>query len=224
MPQIFYSEQLYPLQDRVLQKIEEVNSHFYLSGGTALSRHYLHHRYSDDLDFFVNQHPDFQSEVSKIIQHLKLNDFALEIANSDSGFIRLFVTENGVSLKLEWINDVGYTFGEKSKVELFHKVDHWQNILSNKISALSRNEGKDLADILFISKKYSFFWPEVIAQAKEKDLWVEEIEISRTIFEVKIESLSKVNWILPPDFDMLEKQKEKMAIDILEGNQNNSEG
>ncbi|MCD4795127.1 MAG: nucleotidyl transferase AbiEii/AbiGii toxin family protein [Bacteroidales bacterium] len=28
---------------------------FYLTGGTALVRFYLNHRYSEDLDFFVNK-------------------------------------------------------------------------------------------------------------------------------------------------------------------------
>ena len=171
MLQKYYTNQLYPLQDKVLQAVQEVNHSFYLSGGTALSRFYLHHRYSDDLDFFVNQYPDFQSEVGKIITHLKSKLFSIEIANSDSSFIRLFIIKNGVSVKLEWINDVAYTFGQKSNESLFHRVDHWQNILSNKLSALSRNDAKDLADILFISKKYSFSWPEIIAQAKEENLW-----------------------------------------------------
>jgi predicted nucleotidyltransferase component of viral defense system len=34
---------------------------FYLTGGTALSRAYLNHRYSDDLDFFVNAVNDFET-------------------------------------------------------------------------------------------------------------------------------------------------------------------
>jgi len=220
MLQKYYTNQLYPLQDKVLQAVQEVNHSFYLSGGTALSRFYLHHRYSDDLDFFVNQYPDFQSEVGKIITHLKSKLFSIEIANSDSSFIRLFIIENELSLKLEWINDVAYTFGQKLNESLFHRVDHWQNILSNKLSALSRNEAKDLADILFISKKYSFSWPEIIAQAKEKDLWVEEIEISRLIFQSEVESLQKVNWIISPDLNYLEKLKNKIALDILEGNHN----
>ena len=220
MLQKYYTNQLYPLQDKVLQAVQEVNHSFYLSGGTALSRFYLHHRYSDDLDFFVNQYPDFQSEVGKIITHLKSKLFSIEIANSDSSFIRLFIIENELSLKLEWINDVAYTFGQKLNESLFHRVDHWQNILSNKLSALSRNEAKDLADILFISNKYSFSWPEIIAQAKEKDLWVEEIEISRLIFQSEVESLQKVNWIISPDLNYLEKLKNKIALDILEGNHN----
>ncbi len=50
----FYFYSLYPLQDHVLHVLSELDIGFYLSGGTAASRGYLHHRFSDDLDLFVN--------------------------------------------------------------------------------------------------------------------------------------------------------------------------
>ena len=50
----YYQNILYPLQDKVLETIGKLPVRFYLTAGTALSRAYLHHRYSDDLDFFVN--------------------------------------------------------------------------------------------------------------------------------------------------------------------------
>ncbi|MDD4310358.1 MAG: nucleotidyl transferase AbiEii/AbiGii toxin family protein, partial [Candidatus Cloacimonetes bacterium] len=45
---------LYKLQDRAIAELKEVLDGFYLTGGTALDRFYLHHRYSEDLDFFIN--------------------------------------------------------------------------------------------------------------------------------------------------------------------------
>ena len=65
----FYQENLYPLQDGVLNLVKNCKTHFYLTGGTALSRIYYNHRYSDDLDFFVNA-------------DIKFNDFTLLIYNS----------------------------------------------------------------------------------------------------------------------------------------------
>ena len=64
MQEEYYLNKLYPLQDRVLRIIETQNQGFYLTGGTALSRFYLNHRYSDDLDFFVNNIDDFKSGYS----------------------------------------------------------------------------------------------------------------------------------------------------------------
>lgn len=50
----YYTDRLYPLQDRVLKEIQSIDSFLYLTGGTVVSRVYLHHRYSDDLDLFAN--------------------------------------------------------------------------------------------------------------------------------------------------------------------------
>ena len=41
-----------------LAKDKVFSKHFYLSGGTALSEYYLHHRLSEDLDFFSEQDID----------------------------------------------------------------------------------------------------------------------------------------------------------------------
>ena len=48
----FYFEQLYPLQDLALALFQQQDTGFYLTGGTAVSRVYLHHRFSDDQ--FIN--------------------------------------------------------------------------------------------------------------------------------------------------------------------------
>ena len=53
-------EKLYTLQDWVLAQFRAVKHNFYLTGGTALSRGYFQHRYSEDLDFFLNDAADFE--------------------------------------------------------------------------------------------------------------------------------------------------------------------
>jgi len=47
-------DQFYALQDWALARFKEVPHGFHLTGGTALSRGYYHHRDSDDLDLFAN--------------------------------------------------------------------------------------------------------------------------------------------------------------------------
>ena len=59
MDRTFYFEILYPFQDRVLQMLSGLETGFYLSGGTAASRGYLDHRFSDDLDLFVDDDDRF---------------------------------------------------------------------------------------------------------------------------------------------------------------------
>ena len=51
-------------QKRVLVIIasdDALAEHFYLTGGTALAEYYLHHRLSEDLDFFSEREFDPQS-------------------------------------------------------------------------------------------------------------------------------------------------------------------
>jgi predicted nucleotidyltransferase component of viral defense system len=57
---------LYLTQDKVLLKLKPVLSSFYLTGGTALGRFYLNHRFSEDLDFFMNQSVLFNSTLLNI--------------------------------------------------------------------------------------------------------------------------------------------------------------
>ena len=68
MPDTFYTDMFYPFMDKILSLLWAADAPFYLTGGTALGRHYLHHRYSDDLDLFVNQAADFRDQVKKALE------------------------------------------------------------------------------------------------------------------------------------------------------------
>lgn len=221
MSDLFYKEKLYPIQDKVLRCLERMNTPFYLTGGTALSRHYLKHRYSDDLDLFQNQSQSFANDGRNIIHQLKAENFDVEIQTSDESFVRFFVRENDVSLKVELINDVGFREGSVVSSELFFRTDSWMNILSNKVTALTRNAAKDLADILFISRNFEFVWTDVIASAKNKDSWVNEINASQTIHEFDCTRLSEVMWI-DQSVDVLsyESDIKKIARELLHGFKN----
>ena len=59
MPERKFYDNLYAVQDDLMKIVQDQEVDFYLTGVTALSRCYLNHRYSDDLDFFVNEAPDF---------------------------------------------------------------------------------------------------------------------------------------------------------------------
>ena len=73
MPAEYYNNILYPLQNRVFPLFNDTP--FYLTGGTALSRGYYNHRFSDDLDYFVNYHSDFQRiaeiQIEKLVKTFK---------------------------------------------------------------------------------------------------------------------------------------------------------
>ncbi len=217
----YYEEILYPLQDKVLRVLSKSNTSFYLTGGTALSRGYLHHRYSDDLDFFVNQADDFKLQAEKSFDALnRVFNKKIELALTTDTFARLFVNEMDISLKVEFVNDVAYRHGEPIKTGLFYKTDTLRNILSNKIGALSRHEAKDVADIIEIAKSLSFIWKEVIAEAKMKDMWVDESEVMRIINDFPISKLDEVKWIKAYQPELVKKQIDIMLDDLFIGGDN----
>ena len=199
MLKAYYSAKLYPFMDRVLALIRQADTGFYLTGGTALGRHYLHHRHSDDLDFFVNAAGDFREQVKKVLEALHRGGIAFEPGTAADTFVRIMAREGETPLKIDFINDVAFHYGDFQEAPFYPRIDHWRNILSNKLCALSRREPKDMADILAIAGRYSFAWPEIFSEARQKDLWVEPIEISRIIQEFPVELLKAVKWERPFD-------------------------
>lgn len=47
-----YFEDIYKIQDKILNIVFSFENNFYLTGGTALNRFYFNYRFSEDLDFF----------------------------------------------------------------------------------------------------------------------------------------------------------------------------
>ncbi len=64
-----YEEILYPLQNGVLTTLGACDASFYLTGGTALHRHYFGFRYSEDLDLFVSPRPDLLRAIDARRSH-----------------------------------------------------------------------------------------------------------------------------------------------------------
>jgi hypothetical protein len=215
----YYTHKLYPLQDKVLSEIININTFLYLTGGPVASRVYLNHRYSDDLDLFANNHPDFGEEVDRIANHLKKR-FDLDLQVKEQMYARAFVNEGDTILKIDFVNDVGFHCGEIAPSTLYHRTDNWRNILSNKITSLSREEGKDAADILFICYHYSFDWFEIINEAKNKDSWVDEVNASKLISTFSHEKIEKVKWTQKQDYGRIFSDLKTIAKDILLGGNN----
>ena len=220
MPEKYYQDKLYSFQDKILKAVENLNVDFYLTGGTALSRCYLDHRYSDDLDFFVNDHPEFKEQCKKVITLFKQSNWKSEVTTTSDSFIRVFLEDDNLSMKIDFVNDVPFHYGNFEKLPVFHRVDNWRNILSNKICALTRAEAKDIADILFIAQQYSFEWEDIIGEAKEKDLWVEPLEVCKIIKDFPAELLLKIKWVIDINIDKMRDQLKILHDDIFYGKLN----
>lgn len=220
MPETYYSDKLYPFMDRVLALIGETSASFYLTGGTALGRHYLHHRYSDDLDLFVNRADDFRDQVKEALEALRHGGIAFEPGAAADDFARILTRQGETLLKIDFVNDIAFHYGELQEASFYPRIDHWRNILSNKLCALSRGEPKDMADILFIAWRFAFAWPEVFSEARQKDLWVDPVEISRIIHEFPAELLEDIKWVEKFDMKIFAGSLKELHLDIIHGRGN----
>lgn len=220
MHEAYYRDRLYPLQDSVLSRFAAIATPFYLTGGTALSREYLGHRYSDDLDFFSNDHPEFSAAAEHCLSGIRTMFDDVDIGTITPSFVRFFIHENDLELKVDLVNDVPWHSGDILQGKLYPAIDNPLNILSNKISALPREEAKDIADIIFTARAFPFNWMEIIAEAKKKDLWVDELDVSRMIASAPLDALETLRWVAVPDWRRMERDMHTIAKDIALGSDN----
>lgn len=124
---------------------------FFLTGGTALSVFYLHHRRSNDLDFFTLEQIDF-SEIDFNLKTIWKNSYT-KIKESPN-FLSVLVQ----NVKIDFVIDP-LSFKEAREqyaidVNKFLLIDTLRNIFSNKFCAIvSRTEPKDFIDFYCINKK-----------------------------------------------------------------------
>lgn len=212
---------LYQFQLNFLKWVKKIELPFYLTGGTALSRFYLNHRYSDDLDFFANNIKDFKSEIVKIRKSIS-NHFKSGIQESlfSDDFCRFFITDGTVNLKIEFVNDLNSRPGEPIKTK-FGFIDTAENILANKITAImGRDEPKDVYDIIFIADAYSFNWTEVFLYAKEKAV-INEIEVEQRLQMFPPALFKRIKTTNPaPCIDVLKTKLNTICNDFLLGKDN----
>jgi len=212
---------LYLLQDKFLAWWKSMEMPFYLTGGTALGRYYLNHRYSEDLDFFINSNLEYPVFIKKIRDNMTKH-FDVDTRNAlfTDDFTRLFITRNQQSLKVEFVNDVSYYAGKPLKCD-FGWLDTPLNILSNKLSALvGRGEPKDIYDIVHIALNYSFSWVKVFFDAKEKCI-INEIDVEKWLTSFPIQLLENINWLDNKiDMQKFSSLKKQIADDFLLGGSN----
>jgi len=224
LPKDYYSDKLYPLQDKILNVIAACDTNFYLTGGTVLGRWYLHHRFSDDLDFFVNAAVDFPDQANRALGAIKNAGLGMSIDKRGEDFARIRCSAHGAELRVDFVNDVPYRSDTTHAVDQFPRVDGWWNILSNKITALGRREPKDVVDILFICRTYQFVWKEMFHEAMQKATGIDPLDISVILSEFPKEFFSRIQWIVDFSFDAGYKDLQIIAKDILQKKPNSLAG
>ena len=216
----YYEESLYPLQNGVLRAVGNCKTRFYLTGGTALSRAYYHHRYSDDLDFFVNRDSEYDEQADIVFNKLREEGF---FWNDTDDFIKAPAfrsikvrwNKSDVVLKLDFVNDSTPHFGDFSLSDLFHRIDPVRNILSNKLGAIFRLAGKDVADIREIALHESVNWSEIINEARQKDAGVDLPYIIEILKTIPRHEFDGIHWKTNPGWEVFKEDVDKIAFDML---------
>lgn len=176
----FYTESLYPLQDRVFQVASVYQDAIYLTGGTALARFHFHHRLSDDLDFFTTT-DDLKLIVADMMARLASQGFEVEVEKLDVYFARCYVTQEGVRLKMDFAREFNLLGAlEQTPPGVF--VNSLEDIGANKITAFEdRAEIKDIVDLFYLCCTISFDHLFELAERKRAPVAYESLLTINTV-------------------------------------------
>jgi hypothetical protein len=195
----FYFTTLYPFQDDALRLVSEARTGFHLTGGTALSRGYLNHRFSDHLDLFVNFDAHFREWSERVVDSFwRLGNWSTDVILKEEYFVRAVLTRGELKLKVEMVNDVASRVGEVREHTVLGRLDSPENILANKLTALiGREEPRDVADVWGLCTKLELSINEAIRGAQSKSSGIYPVDLARRLCSTTKEDWEAVLWIQP---------------------------
>ena len=134
----------------ILSKQKIVTDNFYLTGGTALAEFYLHHRLSEDLDFFSENEFEPQAISSLFKEIKKVAD--IEKVSYEQSFNRnlFFLELKNDSIKTE------FTYFPFPRIDLKQKLDDLSidsllDIAVNKVFTIyQKPRSRDFIDLYYI--------------------------------------------------------------------------
>lgn len=158
-----------PIQEKVLEifKKSPLCQKFYWTGGTLLSFVYLHHRLSQDLDFFSDK-PFSYGEVLKFVQTLKKKLKLSRIEGRKIHDRHEFLLKDKEVLRLEFVLFEHPSLKPRKKYKGI-LVDSLDDIAANKVMAFfDRNDPKDLFDLYFLLAEKRYKVKELLKLTEKK--------------------------------------------------------
>ncbi|GFP32767.1 hypothetical protein HKBW3S42_01073, partial [Candidatus Hakubella thermalkaliphila] len=152
------------LQQEIINTLNglEESKELYFTGGSALSAYYLHHRLSEDLDFFTPAEDMIQLISRKLLQ-------SLEKKGIKKSFVEMITSRGSESMKIQIALDSPYRLERTKEIDGV-RVDSLIDIAAGKLLALfGRAAERDFVDIYFLIKEGYFNLDELIKKASEKD-------------------------------------------------------
>jgi predicted nucleotidyltransferase component of viral defense system len=211
-------ELLTPFQQQLLKSIgsSPIRDQFYLTGGTALSAFYLHHRYSEDLDLFTAD-PLAVTRVAPVLQDIAKDlNAQVSFTRTLGSFLECFFEgDSGERVKMDFAQDSPYRLQPRLlDTEYDVYVDNATDIACNKLSALfDRAEPKDFVDVFFVCQELMPF-AELEELTRQKHVGIDDYWLS-----VAMQRISQVGilprMIKPLDLDELQAFFLSLAQEII---------
>lgn len=186
-------------RDVLLQLITEpiIQRHFFLTGGTALSVFYLHHRWSNDLDLFSLQQINL-AELDFWIKTIWPGENV--VIRQSSHFLSCLIRDTKVDFVIDPLSS-----DEQRPAVMFEngqqlQVDTIQSMVSNKLCAcVSRTEPKDYVDLYAICKRFPDMRIELVyALAQKKEAIFDDPPTAAFQLEEGIAFMKEQPDIIPP--------------------------
>jgi len=201
--------------------LQHSGTDFFLTGGTALSRAYYNHRFSDDLDFFINQSQTYDEQLDKVLAILHENGYSWDTNNEYTrakNFTTLKIRKNSeTSLKLDFVNDLVPHYGEIKETSIFYRTDSIRNMLSNKLSAIFRYAAKDIVDIREIAIHETVDWSTIICEARHKEAGLELVYVTEILTSIPQSEFEAIAWTKNPGWQEFRSDIDRIAFEMISG-------
>lgn len=172
------------LLDLISQQKDSV-SNFYFSGGTALAEYYLHHRLSEDLDFFSMEEVDpmaIQVSLKNIQDKAGITKIDFQQSFNKNLFFLHF--KEGV-IKTEFTY---YPFTQIEQPQVINgiKVDSLVDIAANKTFTIYQQpSSRHFIDLYLIIKTKEWGFKDLIKKARTKfDSPIDPIQMGQQLLKV----------------------------------------
>ncbi|MDO8514931.1 MAG: nucleotidyl transferase AbiEii/AbiGii toxin family protein [bacterium] len=177
---------LNPVQKQILAQLAKnkiFGSNFYLSGGTALSEFYLHHRFSEDLDFFSENEIDItwlNSLAKKISKEIK--SVKTDIKQSFNRNLVFFEVDNVIKTEFTY-----YPFPQIEKARIINgiKIDSLTDIAVNKFfTVYQKPSARHFIDLYLILKDKEYKFENLQKMARMKfDFAIDQIQLGSQLIK-----------------------------------------
>ena len=209
-----------PAQRNVLIRLAEIpliRDHFFLTGGTALSVFYLHHRTSEDLDLFSCESVDL-AEVQFSIRMMWQSGQTL--IRSTSQFLSLLIENVKVDIVVDSLSD----HSNRDRIQVGTSqvlIDSLANIGANKLCTLvSRTEPKDFIDFFYLTHSVAgVTFESLFEAARKREALLDDPPTAAYQLETGLRILQDHKSLIPRlsqqiDFEELNRFYEALAINL----------